>query len=280
MAQNREQLDKLLQFIKRLIDEPGNEDFANGLREMLGVATPSITSVSNPQLTDIKKYLGLDYQIDSTSSVIDYSFIDDTYIKNQLVSDFREMLRYRFGVRSHKIDFSEYCRYAILQTEQLLNYFYHKRFASIEEAKEYIASVGWAKDKTYESVDSISLAVKLSAFMDNHKERKLREVLDFAREVRNAQSHRGKEKTYKTVIDYRAQLETSGFPLTKEGEIYWNKTKDNNVLNAKYQALNKAEYWNYRFELWYLREPFNDIVDALKGLVQYIKGDLSNNNNK
>ena len=166
MAQNRDQLDKLLKFIKRLVYEPGNEDFANDLRKMLGVVTPSVSSVSNPQLADIKKYLGLDYQIDSASPIIDYSFIDDNYIKDQLVSDFREMLRYRFGVRSHKIDFSEYCRYAILQTEQLLNYFYHKRFSSIDEARKYIASVGWAKDKSFESVDSISLAVKLSAFID------------------------------------------------------------------------------------------------------------------
>lgn len=280
MAQNRDQLDKLLKFIKQLVYEPGNEDFANDLRKMLGVVTPSVSSVSNPQLADIKKYLGLDYQIDSASPIIDYSFIDDNYIKDQLVSDFREMLRYRFGVRSHKIDFSEYCRYAILQTEQLLNYFYHKRFSSIDEARKYIASVGWAKDKSFESVDSISLAVKLSAFMDNHKDRKLRDIFDFAREVRNVQSHRGKEKTYKTVVDYRSQLETSGFPLTKDGEVYWNKIKDDSVLNAKYQALNKAEYWNYRFELWYLREPFNDIIDALKGLVQYIKEDLTNIKNK
>ena len=86
MAQNKEQLNKLLLFIKRLIDEPGNEDFVNKLRKMLGT-TPSSGFDTNPLLADIEKYLGLDYQIDSTCPIIDYSFIDDEFIRNQLISD-------------------------------------------------------------------------------------------------------------------------------------------------------------------------------------------------
>ena len=56
MAQNKEQLNKLLEFIKRLIDEPGNEDFTDKLRKMLGVMRPS-TIVANPQLANVEKYL-------------------------------------------------------------------------------------------------------------------------------------------------------------------------------------------------------------------------------
>ena len=137
MAQNKEQLEKLLHFIERLVNEPGNEDFANKLRQMLCVPSPFV-STDNSKLIEIEKYLGLDYLLDSASSNIDYSFVADDYIREQLISDFREMLRYRYGVRSHKIDFSEYCRYAMLQVEQLINYFYQNKFSSNEEVKCYI----------------------------------------------------------------------------------------------------------------------------------------------
>lgn len=103
MAQNKEQLNKVLLFIKRLVEEPGNEEFVNGLRNLLAV--PVHNSADNKKLSDIEKYLGLDYKLDSAIPDIDYSFIRNDYVKNQLVSDYREMLRYRYGVRAHKIDF-------------------------------------------------------------------------------------------------------------------------------------------------------------------------------
>lgn len=271
MAQNKEQLNKLLGFIKRLIDEPGNEDFTNGLRKILGEKRPS-SSVANPQLADIEKYLGLDYLLDSASPFIDYTFVDDGYIRNQLVSDFREMLRYRYGVRSHIIDFSEFCRYAILQAEQMLNYYYQKKFSTNEEVKKYITeNVNWTKIENVEKIASLSFAIKLSAFFNKTSRKRNRDILDFAREVRNAQSHRGNEKSYKEIADFRSQLIKLGLPLTKDGEVYYIKIKDDNVLKAKYQSLNRAEYWNYRFLLWKEKEPFDEVIDALKETAQQIK---------
>ena len=282
MAQNKEQLNKLLVFIKRLIDEPGNEDFTNELRKMLGEKRPS-TSVTNPQLADIEKYLGLDYLLDSASPFIDYSFVDDEYIRNQLVSDFREMLRYRYGVRSHRIDFSEFCRYAILQAEQMLNYFYQKKFSTIEEAKKFITEnidwvkkIDWTKTESVEKIASLSLAIKLSAFLHQFGNKKNRDILDFTREVRNSQSHRGNDKSFKEIVDYRSLLIKLGFPLTKDGEVYWNRIKDDVDLKAKYKSLDKAEYWNYRFLLWKEREPFDEVIDALKDTAQQIKESIKN----
>ena len=73
MAQNKEQLNKLLLFIKRLIDEPGNDDFVKGLRELLDV--PITNTSNNAKISDIEKYLGLDYKLDSATPDIDYSFV-------------------------------------------------------------------------------------------------------------------------------------------------------------------------------------------------------------
>lgn len=267
MAQNKEQLKKLLQFIKRLIDEPGNEDFVNGLRELLGV--PISASTNNAKLSDIEKYLGLDYSLDSATPDIDYSFVKEDYVREQLTSDYREMLRYRFGVRSHKIDFLEFCRYAVLQIEQLLNYYYQNAFESKEAIVNYINSNAFTTIETFEAVRSLSLALKLSAFSEKLDKRQ-HEVLDFAREVRNEQSHRSPESANK-INAFRKKLAELGLPLTKDGEVYWNGIKDNEVLLTRFHSVEKSAYWKYRYQLWRCREPFEDVIVALKNMASRIE---------
>ena len=262
MAQNKEQLSKLLLFIKRLIDEPGNEDFVKGLRKLLDV--PIHDSSGNKQLTDIEKYLGLDYHLDSATPDIDYSFIRDENVRTRLISDYREMLRYRYGVRSHKIDFFEFCRYAMLQVEQLLNYFYKNCFDTIDEIRDYINEhVTNLKVESLDSLKSISLAIKLYALYCEKGDGRIKTVLDYAREVRNEQSHRMQNEDADFIKEYRTKLINRGFPLTKDGEIYWNGIKDNEALVSKYEGLNKAELKAYRYQLWRYREPFEEVLNSL-----------------
>lgn len=273
MAQNKEQLNKLLQFIKRLIDEPGNEDFVRGLRELLDV--PLAGETDNVKLNDIEKYLGLDYKLDSSTPDIDFSFIKEPFVLDQLTSDYREMLRYRYGVRSHKIDFSEFCRYAMLQVEQLLNYFYLNKFQSTEDILKYIAeNAKWANVEKIDSIKSLSLAVKLSAFAySNHM--RGRDCLDFVKEIRNAQSHRNTEREGDNIHDFRNQLAMMGLPLTKEGEVFKKGIMNNEMLQKKFESIDKASYWRYRFQLWRLREPFDDVLGALKELTQILENELN-----
>jgi len=273
MAQNKDQLKKLLLFIKRLIEEPGNEDFANGLRKLLNI--PNQSFVNSTQLSDIEKYLGLDYKLDSASPDIDYTFVKEPFVKDQLTSDYREMLRYRYGVRSHKVDFSEFCRYAILQVEQLLNYFYQNGFESEEEVVSYINENSFITIEKIDSIKSLSLAVKLSAFSKN-LERKQSECLDFAREVRNEQSHRSAKEELDKIKAFRERLLNMGLPLTKEGEVYRNGIKDNNILLSKFKTIDKSAYWKYRFQLWHLREPFDDVVEAIYAVAKQIKTEQLN----
>lgn len=278
MAQNKEQLEKLLKFIKKLIDEPGNEDFVIKLQKMLSVSLPK-SNIDNIKVEEIEKYLGLDFRLDNACPTIDYTFIEDDFAKNQLVSDYREMLRYRFGVRSHKIDFSEFCRYAILQVEQLLNYFYQTYFSSVDEIVDYInKNVSWAKTNNIESVSALSFAMKLSAFSKG-LDKKTRDTLDYAREVRNEQSHRGKDATDKDINKFRNKLTGLGLPLTREGEVYWNGIKDNKELIARYNNIPKADYWKYRFQLWYKREPFDDVISAIVESSNHVKELLLNKGN-
>ncbi|MDD6014782.1 MAG: hypothetical protein PUC18_00590 [Prevotellaceae bacterium] len=273
MAQNKEQLEKLLHFIERLVNEPGNEDFANKLRQMLCVPSPFV-STDNSKLIEIEKYLGLDYLLDSASSNIDYSFVADDYIREQLISDFREMLRYRYGVRSHKIDFSEYCRYAMLQVEQLINYFYQNKFSSNEEVKCYInQNVEWAQQENAVPATKLSLAVKLSAFMRGNNKKTL-DTLNYVRDVRNEQSHRGIGDSQTNIIDYRKKLITLGLPLNNHGEVNWYKIKDDEDLMMKYRSIDKGDYRKYCFLLWYNRKPFGDVIDAIRDIAGQIKDKL------
>ena len=268
MAQNKEQLNKLLLFIKRLIDEPGNNDFVKGLRELLDV--PITDTSSNAKISDIEKYLGLDYKLDSATPDIDYSFVKEDYIREQLCADSREMLRYRFGVRSHKIDFSEFCRYAMLQVEQLLNYYYQNGFDSIEDVIKYINdNAKWTNIGKLDSIKSLSLAAKLSAFSSEMNKRHI-EILDFAREVRNAQSHRSSDEA-KSIEDFKAKLLAMKLPLTKEGEVYWNGIKDKYDLLTRFNSLDKSAYWKYRFQLWRCREPFEEVIITLKEMAKNIE---------
>lgn len=261
MAQNKEQLNKLLLFIKRLVEEPGNEEFVNGLRNLLAV--PVHNSADNRKLSDIEKYLGLDYRLDSEIPDIDYSFVKNDYVKNQLVSDYREMLRYRYGVRSHRIDFGEFCRYATLQVEQMLNYYYQNKFSSIEEIKSYIKGrTRWDNTENKNSIKSLYLVDKLSAFLQ--KGNVLR-ILNYTKNIRNEQSHRSADEELSEINEFRMKLQNLKFPLKKDGEVSYNEIKKDPLLLKNYDDIKDTpEYKNYCYQLWHLREPFDEVMEAIR----------------
>ena len=117
----------------RLLSEQ-NADFKSEMQKLFGntVATTSVTS-NEERITNIEKYLGLDYYVDTMPSLIDYSFIKEPDVRVQLISDNREMLRFRYGTRFHSIKFDEFCRYAQLQAEMLINYYYYKTDENIDK---------------------------------------------------------------------------------------------------------------------------------------------------
>ncbi|MGM9794970.1 MAG: hypothetical protein ACI3ZZ_01945 [Candidatus Aphodosoma sp.] len=101
-----------------------NSEFDKELRKRLNVNSyTEVSSCVSGKVDKIEKYLGLDYLVDSQDSIIDYSFVNDKVVRNQLISDNREMLRFRYSTRYHEINFKEYCRFAHMQAEMLINYF-------------------------------------------------------------------------------------------------------------------------------------------------------------
>ena len=201
--------EKLLATIKKIkLLAEQNSEFRQEMQKLFGkTVSASVIKSDDGRISHIEKYLGLDYYIDAMESIIDYAFISEIEVRDKLISDNREMMRYRYGTRSHKVDFEEYCRYAQLQAEMLLNYFYTVKDGSIpniiSHIKQYNPKASISDNNT--SLSSISFSVKLWAY-DCEFKINIRETFDHVREVRNSQSHRTPQKEDFSTEAYQKKL--------------------------------------------------------------------------
>ena len=252
-----------------------NPEFDSILRKRLGInATRTIPiAENNDKINRIEKYLGLDYSVDAQNSVIDYSYIKDEKVKNQLISDNREMMRFRYGTRYHEIDFDEFCRFAHLQAEMLLNYYYVTTCNSDlnlikDRIKKYNPNADISKSKI--PPNGINFNVKLWAFNKEYKGRINFKLLDNLRKVRNGVSHRSTEQEQLFCIsDYKQNLINLGFKLKEDGLplLNWYDEGSDVELKAKYQKLQETpEFKQYVFSIWYNVKPYDQIIEELRTL--------------
>lgn len=274
---NIENLQKLLAFLKNnIINRPENAWFVDELRKYIFSSSSQISGMDK-----IEHYLGLDYKLDSSIAVIDYGFIKNETLRDVFNADCREMLRYRYGTRGHKIDFSEFCRYALMQVERLLNLYYSSK-GSLDEIKAYIKRfnprANLSNDK---SLESINLAFKLWAFCSEFDVSGLRTILDRAREVRNLQSHGALAMEDENDFFFKHQqgLLKNGYPISPNtGWVNWNLLKETNqVLFNVYQTTvkNTPEHKRYVTIGWKKLLPFKEVLDALTFVCLRVKISLS-----
>ncbi len=100
---NREAIIKTIDKIAQLSKQPGNKWLLDELRSKWG--DTNSTTYNNDSISNIERYLAIDYNIDEMATQIDYSFVKDEVLRLKLETDWREMLRYRCGVRKHEPDF-------------------------------------------------------------------------------------------------------------------------------------------------------------------------------
>lgn len=264
-------LDKILRFCNQ------NAEFDKELRKRLGMASSAnALPLGDERIRKIEKYLGLDYSIDSLKSTIDYSFIQMDDVRNQLISDYREMMRFRYGTRYHEIDFDEFCRYALLQAEMLLNYYYdimnHSNLeAIISHIKTYNTKASISSD--VKTLSSIPFNVKLWAFKaELNMGYSLYTMLDNIRMVRNELSHRSIIKAHFDIDEYQTVLKGYGMPLYANGFVNTKILgKDYVVKNIFDTKIAKTEqYKEYRFMLWYIPKPFGSIITGIEELSQLV----------
>ena len=282
MGQDKKQLNKLLDFVSELYADPDNKEFAAGIRTLVlndrdflrsgsldGI--PDVSDAAGNPLRRIERYLSLDYDIDFREFP-DYSFIGEESVREKLESDFREMLRYRFGTRSHRIDFPEFCRFATLQFELLTNYYYEMAYHSdVVKVLDAIiaAKPDYIPGKYITMISEIPLKTKVYQFRREFgwESADLTPVLQCI-EVRNKQSHRSLRRDRDIIAEYERRL--------KEGKVWYYKTGSPEYNKAVEQGvLTKDELKDYYFQVWCDRHPFDDVITAIGRLSSAISSRLA-----
>lgn len=272
MAQDRrkEDLKKLLTFLGNIIREPDNSWFVDELYSMLSSRNDNKNS-----LAKIEKYLGLEYNIDKFVPLIDFTFVEDEYTRECFNADYREMLRYRLGLRGHKINFSEYCRFSLIIAERALNIFYSKEI-DIEAIKRRLKTFNSsAKIDNAKALKDISFSVKLWSFCSEYNLKSVKHTFDSVREVRNMRSH-GQVSTEDDETWFQGfyqQFKRCGFPLRKDGTIDWYTLKNENPDLWEYyqkEIQNTDAHKRYIQVAWQREQPFDEVHNSLKELVSFI----------
>ena len=277
----QEQLEKLLKFLNdEVIHDPANTWFVDKLCKLLPQKEISLSS--NQDIKNIEKYLALDYKLDTTQTHIDYSFIKDDYLRDCFESDWREMLRFRFGTRGHNISFPEFCRYVLIQAERTLNVYYNivfeKDFQKIKENITLHADWVYIPDKV-NNVEGVAFAPKLDAFVKAlNLKKEIKDVLDKVREVRNTASHGSSVPDFneKFFQEHYKKLISQGYPLTSFGLVDWAALKKNEQLNNIYNNFMKQtpEHQLYIKLAWQRQSPFDEVMFALGELVKQVSSKL------
>ncbi len=266
-------INKIVQLSKQ------NPEFNTELRKALGIRTSVNCELStDKRIEHIEKYLGLDYYVDNQKSIIDYSFIQGPEVRAQLISDNREMMRFRYGTRYHAISFDEFCRYAHLQAEMLLNYFYDLKNDNINSVIAHIKKYNpTANLDNAKSLGSIPYNSKLWAYKTEFNlDFKIYTILDYLRKVRNDSSHRSSKKEEKSIYDYRKQLVNMGMPLKQDGEVDYYKLEDGSPKKNLYSNMvnNKDWYKDYLYLIWLHNESYDGVVNAVEALKHNVKSNL------
>ena len=202
MQYDPEHLKQLLSFIERIYNDKDCGEFAAALRSIVGAKSSPSASRSDSKIDKIEHYLALDYELDSVVNH-DYDFIADTVVRDTLNADWREMMRIRYGLRGHKIDFDEYARYACLQMEMLLNLYYNSKYPSPEDI---LIALQEAFDKNSENKseyrpNSLTLNAKLNGLKSEFGwDYNYFKALFNIKDVRNIESHRTPDKNEKPYI--------------------------------------------------------------------------------
>jgi hypothetical protein len=183
----KESLEKLLLLIYEICNVEDNLWFKQSLENTFSNSANSNTSDVVVKLNSIEKYLSID-----GIEIINYSEIENEVVKNQLIRDCIEMSKFRLGKINNVINFDEYCRYAHMQAEELLNYYYQSKFKNIKEINDFIRTYGdYNPTSESKNIYTIGYSFKLNAFVKaTGLDYKLKYYIDFVSKVRNEISHR------------------------------------------------------------------------------------------
>lgn len=262
--QNKEHLRKLLNFLNNeIIHEPENSWFVDELRKMITPVTTNTVIKESGKISKIENYLALDFGIDTEFSPCNYSFLDD-FLQVKAEADFREMKRYRLGLRGHKIDFPEFCRYVVLQAELLLNFFYHEYYKDNGGINSVLSVISQYNNQYFKpkenivSVEDIPFNYKLWAFSNQYGI--IVKDINLARLVRNELCHRSSSPNISKLTTLYNTLKSLGINIKEDGSIPF--------IQKEYYTMKEVK--EYQFELFLYKQPFDSLERSLAILVDTI----------
>lgn len=223
MGQDKTELVHLLNFVKEIYKNTDNKEFAAGIQAMVLEDDLEVKK----DLDDIREALHL-----RGKESIDYSFVNDEIVRNQLRVDNLRMENVALDLKLTDGErFNSFCINAFLQVENLANYFYITMYdndladvlSEIEDAtqndKYPFKRTGYEK-----KIGDIAIASKISAFSNRYfPYDAAAKIYDYTgsalqklRLIRNDNFHRGgigeaapeDKKPYGTENDYRETLKT------------------------------------------------------------------------
>ncbi len=270
----KKQVNQLLVFVKHLYDHPDYNEFAAGIRsivlndeDFLSELRKEAAAGDPDAIRKIEAYLSLDFQIDA-KELPDYGFIADDAVRERLQADYREMLRYEFGTRNHKIDFAEFCRYATLQIEMLTNFYFEKKYSGDIATIIQVFTRFSPNLKLYSGLSNVSeIALKTKIFQLRNEFQWDRKALNpylYAVEVRNNQSHRSLVVNKDLIRETEQKLKAGGAWTTYGKPDY---TKAASVIGQ--DAFNE-----YNYQVWVDQQPFQEVTEAIKNLVDAISSSI------
>lgn len=254
MEFTEEHIGQLLSFVEDVYKRV--PEFASGLKRI--VNGESSAEIKSQKLDKIEKYLSLDYGIDDVVNP-DYSFIADTQVRDTLNSDYREMLRFRYGTREHVVNFGEFARYANLQMEMLVNYYYTQVYGDSDEAVLSALRVNAPE------TEFLSLYAKINGlkaefgwgYLD------IKDMLNIIK-VRNEESHRSPG----TIAVEIANKEKAYNELVAKPNLSMSEKNRRDELKRKLGGLKS-------FKKWLDPLPFDEVNSAIKKLSERIKDHLT-----
>ena len=221
MGQNKQELVHLLNFVKQIYSNPDNGEFIAGIQGMVLDGDFNVKK----DISEIRENLQMRGQ-----QSIDYSFVRDEVVRNQLRVDNIRMENAALNMSMSDTErFNSFCINAFLQVENLVNYYFREYYDNDLEAVCSEIESATAKDKypferkSYmKKLGDIPAEKKILTFcrlfFPFDPKIKLYDYtyskLDMLRQIRNDNFHRGggdepvpeKKDGYRTESEYRETL--------------------------------------------------------------------------
>lgn len=194
-------IDKYKQILEKLDQLANNdENFRMILCKKYGGLICHDVSLSE-NVAEIRRILRIE-----ASQSIDYSFIPDKYqrVRDQLIIDNLRMENSRLNIKiTNDFErFYNFCTNAFYQIENLINYYYYRRFPKINDFLDYLENIPntkykrtidpETKDTKEKNVNDVVIATKIYSFTTEHHDlcSNIASNLSSLRTMRNEGFHR------------------------------------------------------------------------------------------